>query len=185
MFRCLSLVVSARIVYSPNMYEPLQQTNEAPVVRRKTSSGDSSMGHPPWGILHIAIPMRQYLSLMYTVSIRGRQCTRSVYRDSLTPFFSPALSIAAHAIQLSANMGERTAAINGQGYMLPVAFISISNGMSFANLGLKPCNPSLSAGCSQRNTFRCLSGRCMSCTEKTKRYRFAVVNVHVLSIVIR
>ena len=40
------------------------QTNEAPVVRRKTSSGDSSMGHPPWGILHIAIPMRQYLSLV-------------------------------------------------------------------------------------------------------------------------
>ena len=63
------------------------QTNEAPFVRRKTSSGDSSMGHPPWGILHIAIPMRQYLSLMYTVSIRGRQCTRFVYRDSLTPFF--------------------------------------------------------------------------------------------------
>ena len=57
------------------------QTNEAPFVRRKTSSGDSSMGHPPWGILHIAIPMRQYLSLVFVLFLSPFaicQCRRRV-----------------------------------------------------------------------------------------------------------
>ena len=166
------------------------QTNEAPFVRRKTSSGDSSMGHPPCGNIYpsswcCCFRLLQFVNAVFFLAagclpIRTVNAEAVIEAGTVVPRQAPGTEC-----ETAANMGERTAVITGHGYMLPVAFISTSNGMSFANLGLKPCSPSLSAGCNHRNTFRCLSGRPMSWTEKTKRYRFAVVSVQVLSIVIR
>ena len=151
------------------------------------------MGHRPYSYTYAAIYELSNLRFLFTLLSNvvfffaaGRLRILTVKFDAAV---EAGIVVPRHApgteCEIAANMGERTAIITGHGYMLPVAFISTSNGMSFANLGLKPCSPSLSAGCNHRNTFRCLSGRSMSCTEKTKRYRFAVVSVQVLSIVIR
>ena len=124
-----------------NIHVPSQQTNGAAAVGGKQCTLRLAWGshHEPetvanysssWsrGFFFFGFEIRPHDFRFLTVNLEA-----TIEGGTVLPRDVPGCESA-----IAASIGDSTAVMNGTGYMLPLAFTSFSNGMSFANLGVKP-----------------------------------------------
>ena len=130
-----------------NIHVPYQQTNGAAAVGGKQCTLRLAWGshHEPETVanyssswsrgffffgfeISVLFPTRPHVFRFLTVNLEA-----AIEGGTVVPRLVPGCESA-----IAASIGDSTAVMNGTGYMLPLAFTSFSNGMSFANLGVKP-----------------------------------------------